>query len=58
MCYSNNTTDERKTDRALIQAEPLCQPLPSAPGERRPEVQDVDDFIFRWEAQAPTVSDR
>lgn len=59
MCYtSSNTTDERKTNTALIQAEPLCQPLPSAPNERRPEVQDLDDFIFRWETQAPTVSDR
>ncbi len=59
MCYtSSNITDERKPNAALLQAEPLCQPLPSAPAERWPEVQDLDDFIFRWETQAPTVSDR
>ena len=59
MCYtSNNTTNERKTIAALVQAEPLCRPLPAAPDERRTELQDLDDFIFRWEAQAPTVSNR
>lgn len=59
MCYtSNNTTNERKTIAALVQAEPLCRSLPAAPDERRTEVQDLDDFIFRWEAQAPTVSNR
>lgn len=59
MCYtSNNTTNERKPIAALGQAEPLCRSLPAAPDERRTEVQDLDDFIFRWEAQAPTVSNR
>ena len=59
MCYtSNNTTNERKPIAALVQAEPLCRSLPAAPDERRTEVQDLDDFIFRWEAQAPTVSNR
>lgn len=54
----SDTASEPKSTAALVQAEPLCQPLPSAPAERWPEVQDLDDFIFRWEAQAPTVSDR
>ena len=59
MCYtSNNTTNERKPIATLVQAEPLCRSLPAAPDERRTEVQDLDDFIFRWETQAPTVSNR
>lgn len=59
MCYtSNNATNERKTIAALVQTEPLCRSLPTAPDERRTEVQDLDDFIFRWETQAPTVSNR
>ena len=59
MCYtSSNTTNERRPIAPLVQAEPLCQTLPAVPDERRPEVQDLDDFIFRWETQAPTVSDR
>ena len=59
MCYtSNNTTNERKPIAALVQAEPLCRSLPAAPDERRTEVQDLDDCLFRWETQAPTVSNR
>lgn len=59
MCH--RTTDlehEDKRSAELLRAEPLCQPLPAAPAERWPEVQDLDDFIFRWETQGPPVSDR
>jgi hypothetical protein len=57
---------ERKTEskhmifskHTITRPTPLVQPLPAPDVERWPEVQDLDDFIFRWEAQAPTVSDR
>lgn len=35
-------------------AEPASRPLPPPP----PEPQDLDDMIFRWESDVPTVSDR
>ena len=57
---------ERKTEskhmifskHTITKPAPLGQPLPAPASEPRPEVQDLDDFIFRWETQAPTVSDR
>lgn len=35
-------------------AETASRPLPPPP----PEPQDLDDMIFRWESDVPTVSDR
>ena len=57
---------ERKTEskhmifskHTITKPAPLDCPLPAPDAKRQPEVQDLDDFIFRWETQAPTVSDR
>lgn len=35
-------------------AETASRPLPPPP----PEPQDLDDMIFRWESDVPTVSNR
>lgn len=37
-------------------AEPNTIPLPPIPTPFEP--QDLDDLIFRWESDFPTVSDR
>lgn len=59
MCHrTTNLEHEDNRNAELLQAEPLCQPLPAAPAEWWPEMQDLDDFIFHWETQAPSVSDR